>query len=74
MRPSFMSDQPLLSEPEQIALIAYRIYEEEGRQDGKDAEHWARAERIVHEQRMAVKEQAPGCSAEALEPPREMVP
>lgn len=63
-----------MSEPEQIALVAYRIYEEEGRQNGKEAEHWARAERIVHEQRMAVKEQAPGPGPEALDPPHDMVP
>jgi hypothetical protein len=32
---------------EQIAKVAYELYERDGRQDGKDQEHWLEAERIV---------------------------
>lgn len=64
-----------MSEEEQIALIAYRIYEEEGRRDGQCADHWARAERIVHEQRMAVHEAGrSGPNPDALQPPSQLVP
>lgn len=64
-----------LSEEEQIAIFAYKIYEEEGREGGKADEHWARAERLVREQRMAVAESdRQGASAEALEAPSPMVP
>ena len=74
MRRLVMSDPSQMSESEQIAQIAYRIYEEEGHQEGKAAEHWARAERIIHEQRMAVTEQASGPCPDALDPPHHMVP
>ena len=30
---------------EQIALLAYRYYEEEGRPEGRAEEHWHRAEK-----------------------------
>ena len=75
MRPLAMKEPCDMSENEQIALVAYRIYEAEGRQDGQQADHWARAERIVHEQRMGLHEvgRQGGC-AESLEPPSEMVP
>lgn len=43
-----------LTEQEHIAIMAHRIYVEEGRQEGKAAEHWARAERAVREQRVPV--------------------
>ena len=32
---------------EEIAKVAYELYEKDGRQDGKDQEHWLEAERIV---------------------------
>ena len=31
---------------EEIRLIAYRIWEEQGRPDGRDLEHWLKAEVI----------------------------
>lgn len=43
---------PRHTEQERIADLAYRIYEEEGRPEGRDQEHWARAEHAVHEQRL----------------------
>ena len=42
-----------LSEQEQIAALAHQIYEDEGRPEGLAEEHWARAERSIHEQRLA---------------------
>ncbi|MDX2081681.1 MAG: DUF2934 domain-containing protein [Terrimicrobiaceae bacterium] len=37
------------SREQKIAEIARRIYEEEGRPEGRAAEHWARAEKMVDE-------------------------
>jgi len=34
---------------EEIKLIAYRIWEEQGRPDGHDLEHWLKAEAISRE-------------------------
>ncbi len=68
-----MNDPSSMSQEEQIARIAYHIYEEEGCQDGHCAEHWARAERIIREQRMGTPH-SDGPGAEALEPPAHMVP
>lgn len=64
---------PPLNEQEQIAIVAYRIYEDEGRPEGKAEEHWARAEHVVHEQR-PVAPTREGPSLDALTPPAEMVP
>jgi len=40
-----------------IAALAYDIYEKEGRPEGKDREHWARAERNFVEQRIPLPEE-----------------
>ena len=32
---------------EEIAKLAYQLYEERGREPGKDAEDWSRAEQIL---------------------------
>lgn len=45
---------------DEIRLIAYRIWEEEGCLDGYDCEHWFRAEVIWEQQ----KQQAPAKSME----------
>jgi hypothetical protein len=37
---------------EEIAKVAYELYERDGKQDGKDREHWLEAERIVRARRM----------------------
>jgi hypothetical protein len=64
-----------LSEQEQIEKLAHRIYEDEGCPEGCAQEHWARAERIIHEQRIATTEsEREGVSAEALESQKPMVP
>ena len=36
---------------EEIAKVAYELYERDGKQDGKDREHWLEAERIVEARR-----------------------
>lgn len=38
---------------EEIGIIAYRIWEEEGYCHGRDIEHWLRAERIWEEMFLA---------------------
>lgn len=35
--------------PEQISQKAYELYVESGRQDGRDQEHWLRAEQLLME-------------------------
>ena len=40
---------------EEIKLIAYRIWEQEGCQHGHDIEHWCRAELVWQEQQKAAK-------------------
>jgi hypothetical protein len=37
---------------EEIAKVAYELYERDGKRDGKDQEHWLEAERIVRARRM----------------------
>lgn len=46
--------EPKDAHHEEIARLAFQIYEKEGRPEGKMAEHWARAERAIREQRVAV--------------------
>lgn len=45
---------PAPTEHEQIADLAYRLYEDEGKPNGRADEHWARAEEFIHSQRLAV--------------------
>ena len=45
-----MSDNPLVDTPEREARIrevAYRLWEEDGRPDGRDVEFWERARELV---------------------------
>ena len=64
-----------LSEQEQIEKMAHRIYEDEGCPEGCADEHWARAERIIHEQRVAVAESdREGADPQALASTKPMVP
>jgi len=37
---------------DEIAKVAYELFERDGRQHGKDKEHWTEAERIVKAKRM----------------------
>ena len=45
---------PATTEHEQIESLAYRLYEDEGKPDGRAGEHWARAEEIINSQRLAI--------------------
>lgn len=42
-----MTDRNQLDRKDEIARIAWAIWEDEGRPDGKDEEHWYRATEIV---------------------------
>ncbi len=39
-----------MAREDEVKLIAYRIWEEEGCPDGRDCEHWFRAETIWEQQ------------------------
>ena len=43
-----------LTEHEEIESLAYRLYEDEGKPQGRADEHWTKAEEIVHAQRSAI--------------------
>ena len=45
---------PSLTQHEQIASLAYRLYEDEGKPDGRADEHWARAGGNYSLPRMAI--------------------
>ena len=53
---------PSLTEHEQVESLAYRLYEGEGNPDGRADEHWARAEEVIHSQRLVI-----GASSEKSE-------
>jgi hypothetical protein len=40
---------------DEIAKVAYELFERDGRQHGKDQEHWLEAERIVHKRKNTKK-------------------
>ena len=39
---------------DKVERLAYHLYEDEGRPDGRAAEHWARAEEFIQSQRLAI--------------------
>ena len=45
---------------EEVRLIAYEIWEQKGRPDGQDLEHWLRAEAIWEERQMYPSEETAG--------------
>jgi hypothetical protein len=45
---------PSLSEREQVERLAYHLYEDEGKPEGRAGVHWARAEEFIHAQRLAI--------------------
>jgi Protein of unknown function (DUF2934) len=45
---------PSLTEHEEIERLAYRLYEDEGKPDGRADGHWARAEQFIHAERLAI--------------------
>ena len=38
---------PFVMDPSEIARVAYELYEQRGREDGRDFDDWLRAEAIV---------------------------
>jgi hypothetical protein len=42
---------------DQIAALAYQLFEENDRQDGHDVEHWLKAERLLTQNREASERQ-----------------
>ena len=49
--PAGKSTQNETFSSDEIAARAYQIYEREGRSDGRDMDHWLRAERELREER-----------------------
>jgi hypothetical protein len=45
---------PSLTEHEQVESLAYRLYEDEGKPDGRADEHWAQAKQFIHAERLAI--------------------
>ena len=45
--PPLTAVESSLDEETEIAVLAYRFYEEEGRPEGKAQEHWSRAEQEI---------------------------
>ena len=45
--PSSSTEQSYVDQEAEIAALAYRFYEEEGRPEGKASDHWLRAEREI---------------------------
>jgi hypothetical protein len=60
----------MMATDEQIRELAHSIWEQEGRPNGKDMEHYFRAKKILEERESSrVIELAPPPSKMALEPP-----
>jgi hypothetical protein len=45
---------PPVTEYEEIERLAYRLYEDAGKPEGRAEEHWARAQEIIRCQRLAI--------------------
>ena len=45
---------PAVTEREQIESLAYRLYEDEGKPEGRAEEHWARAQEMIRSQHVAI--------------------
>lgn len=43
----------------EIAALAQRFYEEEGRPEGRSLEHWRRAEKEIHQRKLTAQESEP---------------
>jgi hypothetical protein len=54
-----------LTEQEEIQSLAYRLFENEGKPEGRAEEHWAKAEEFIRAQRLAIA----GDSEEPTMPP-----
>jgi hypothetical protein len=52
---------------DEIEKVAYELFEKDGRQHGKDKEHWLEAERIVRERHGAEQKKAASGAARKME-------
>jgi hypothetical protein len=58
---------PSLTEREQVERLAYHLYEDEGKPEGRAGVHWARAEEFIHAQRLAIAASSQKPEARSLE-------
>lgn len=42
--------RPVVPDPNEVARVAYQLYEQRGRSDGNDLGDWLRAEQILRQQ------------------------
>ena len=54
---------------EEIAKVAYGLFERDGRQHGKDREHWTEAERMVKAGHAAKEQEVDSVKSEKLSVP-----
>jgi hypothetical protein len=47
---SSSTDRSYVDQEAEIAALAYRFYEEEGRPEGRASDHWLRAEREIRKE------------------------
>ena len=52
---SNLAESSYVDQEAEIAALAYRFYEEEGRPEGKASDHWLRAEREIRTQSQPAK-------------------
>ena len=50
-KPAQKTEKQIQPECEEIARVAYELYEQRGRQDGRDQEDWFSAETVVRQRR-----------------------
>ena len=58
---------------EEIAKVAYELFERDGRQDGRDKEHWFEAEAIVKSRRAAEEKKAETRKAVPVSTPQKAI-
>ena len=49
------AEQSYVDQEAEIAALAYRFYEEEGRPEGRASDHWLRAEREIRKEGQPAK-------------------
>jgi len=58
---------------DEIAKVAYELFERDGREHGKDKEHWRRAEEIVRARHAAGEKKAETRKAKPVSAPQKAV-
>jgi hypothetical protein len=58
---------------DEIANVAYELFERDGRRDGKDKEHWCEAEEIVRARHAAEEKKAETRNAKPVAAPQKAV-